>query len=76
MYLRASWLGLYRSQNIYIKLIACLVAYHCMYGWIENYPAFTMHTVILYVMIAMCMSPSFRKMSNTDFEILIKNILK
>lgn len=76
MYLRASWLGLYRSQNIYIKLIACLVAYHCMYGWIENYPAFTMHTVILYVMIAMCMSPSFRKMSNTDFEILLKNILK
>lgn len=76
IYFRASWLGIYRSNNIYIKILSCFVAYHCMYGWIENYPAFTIHTLTLYVMIAMCMSSSFRSMTNLEFEILIKKIFK
>ena len=66
IYLRSSYLALYHSNNIYIKILGCFVAFRWGYGWIEDMYGFTPMILGLYMIMAMCMSKTFRRMN--DFE--------
>lgn len=66
IYLRSSYLALYHSNNIYIKILGCFVAFRWSYGWIEDMYGFTPMILGLYMIMAMCMSKTFRRMN--DFE--------
>lgn len=74
IFLKATWVGMRQSNNIYVKIIACLVAFHFLWGWIEDYPAFVIHTITNWMMIAICLSESFRSMSDEDFEYWLEDI--
>lgn len=74
LYLRASWLAVYRSKNYYIKLLGVFVAFRWMYGWVEDFNRFDIMNISLWMMIAICCSTMFREMSDTDFEQWIKGV--
>lgn len=74
IYIVATWLAAYRSQNIYISYLGVLVAFHWAFGWIEDMNKFDSLNIGLWLIIAMCLSPKFRRMSNFEFQIWFKSI--
>lgn len=68
IYVTASYLGVYKSRNIYVKLIGLYVAFNFMYGWIENVTNFDILNFNYWLMISICLSTKFRKMTDRLFE--------
>lgn len=74
VFIQGTSLALYTSNNIYLKCIAMGVAFQWAYGWVENVNQFLMLDLMIYIMLALCYSPYFRKMSNIEFELWFKSI--
>lgn len=74
IYFRASYLAVYYSRSIALKLLGCLVAFHWMYGWVEDVPAFDMFNISFWMIIGMCLSVQFREMTDSDFEMWFKGL--
>lgn len=68
IYLRSSYLALYYSNNIYIKFLGCFVAFRWSYGWIEDVYGFTPMILGLYMVMAMCLSKTFRRMNDNEMK--------
>lgn len=74
IYLRSSYLAVYKSNNIYIKFLGCFIAFRWAYGWVEDMNRFDIMNISLWMMIAMGLSMQFRSMNNTQFWLWINNI--
>lgn len=75
LYMRASFLSIYRSSNVYISFLGCYVAFRWSYGWIEDTNLFLISDVALWTMIGMCYSSKFRSMSNFQFKQWIRQLV-
>ena len=75
-YMRASYLAIYKSNNIYIKFIGLIIAFHWAYGWVEDPIDFNILNITLWMIIAMGMSKVFRNMSNIEFKEWTIRIIK
>ena len=73
MYLQASCLGLFFSKNRYVPVIACAVACHWALSWMEEVPEFTVMDFAFYLLMGICFSPWFRKMSDIEFRMWFKS---
>lgn len=76
IYLKGSFLALYKSNNFYIKILGVFVAFRWAYGWVEDFNGFDIMNISLWMMIGMCFSYQFRMMSNKEFEVWFKSIFK
>lgn len=75
IYFSASYLAVYKSNNRYIALLGCFVAFRWSYGWIEDTNTFHISDVALWTTIGMCYSPYFRAMDKEQFEVWIRRLL-
>lgn len=64
----ASYYAVYKSNNDYLKTVGLCVAFRWCLGCVEDFTNFDLNMFILWVMISICYSPSFRKMSNSEFK--------
>lgn len=76
IYLRSSYLAIYKSKNIYIKFIGCFIALRWAYGWVEDMNNFSIMNIALWMMIAMGLSIKFRNMTNLEMREWVQNIFK
>lgn len=76
LYFKGSFLALYKSNNFYIKILGVFVAFRWAFGWIEDFNRFSIMSISLWMMIGMCFSYQFRKMTNTEFEGWFKSIFR
>ena len=76
IYLRSSYLAVYKSNNIYLKFIGCFIAFRWAYGWIEDFNNFDITNIALWMMISMGLSVRFRFMTDDQFKIWINSIFK
>lgn len=74
IYLRSSYLAVYKSNNIYIKYLGCFIAFRWAYGWIEDFNRFDIMNISLWMMIAMGISIQFRSMSNEEFKFWLNGV--
>lgn len=74
IYLQASILSLFFSNNRYMILLGGLTAFNWFYGWVENCNNFDMMDLAIWMIIGMCISKKFRKMSDTEFSLWFKSI--
>lgn len=74
IYLQASIVAAFFSKNIYVKYLGALVSFHWLYGWIEDMNQFDGMNIGLWMIIGICISPLFRKMSNAEFELWFRSI--
>ena len=74
IYLKASYMAVYHSRNIYIRLLGLCVAFHFLYGWVEDVTDFNILNLSLWMMIAMCYSDRFRLMTDVDFRSWVKGV--
>lgn len=76
VFVRASYLAIYKSKNVFIKLVGVFVSFRWFYFWIEDVTRFDITNIIIWMMIGMCCSIEFRSMSNKEFKIWVQGIFK
>lgn len=74
VFYKAAWLAIYSSNSSYMKIIGFYVSFRWAFGWIEDYNRFDIMNLMLWIVIAICYSESFRKMSDRDFKIWVNGI--
>ena len=67
VYMRCSFLAVYRSKNRFIPLLGCYIAFRWSFGWVEDVNCFYIMDISLWMMIAMCYSKQFREMDDRAF---------
>ncbi|GEM_PF-3571629 len=73
LYFQASCLGLFYSKNKYVPIIACAIAFHWALAWMEEAAMFKITDLALFLMMGICFSPQFRKMSDQEFRIWFRS---
>ena len=68
IYLRSSYLAIYKSNNIYIKYLGVFIAFRFFLGWIEDMNNFNISGITVWMMIAIGLSYKFRSMDNITFK--------
>ena len=71
---RASYLAIHRSRNDYIKIIGIFVAFRSFYAWVEDINTFNLNYFFLWVLIGLCLSVSFRNMTNDEVKNWVRGI--
>lgn len=76
IFLRSSFWAIFHSNNDYIKVVALFILFRWIYSWVEELAFFNITYLTLWIMVAMCFSPYFRRMTNEEFKCWFKAILK
>lgn len=76
VFMKATYLAINQSNNIFIKLIGLNVAFRWAYGWVEDFSVFDLSNIFLWAMIGMCYSESFRSMTNKEFKAWVLGIFE
>jgi hypothetical protein len=74
VFFRASYLAVNRSKNIYAKILGIYVAFRWLYAWVEDVNDFSLNYFMLWIMIGLCFSYTFREMTNKDVLIWVRGI--
>ena len=74
IFYKASYLAINKSQNIYAKMLGVYVAFRWLYSWVEDINNFSLNYFMLWIMIGLCFSHSFRIMSNYEVTIWARGI--
>lgn len=68
IYIQASVLAVYRSNNMYMRFLGIMIAFNWLIGWIENTTGFDIMNFTIWIMISMGLSSRFRGMSDSQFK--------
>lgn len=74
IYIKSSYLALYKSNNLYMKLIGVYIAFRFLFGWVEDFNRFDIMNVVLWMTISMGFSQKFRQMNDVQFKLWVKSI--
>lgn len=74
LFYHASSIAISKSNNIFVKILGIYIAFRWLYSWIEDYQNFSLNFLLLWVMIGLCLSNSFRDMSNKEIKIWVRGI--
>lgn len=75
IFLKSSYLAVYKSNNYFIKVIGLFVAFRWAYAFVEDFTNFDIQYILLWAFIAVCYSSSFRNMTDNEFKNWIKELL-
>jgi hypothetical protein len=76
VFLKASYLAINESNNIFIKLVGLNVSFRWTYGFVEDFSNFDLSNIFLWLMLGMCFSKSFRQMSNYQMKNWVLSIFE
>lgn len=76
VFYKAVSLAIVKSNSHFLKIIGLYLAFRWMYTWVEDFTNFNISNIILWIIISMCYSVPFRKMTDRDFKNWLLCILK
>jgi len=74
MYIRASYLAIYKSRSIYMKGIGIYTAFLWTWSFIWEKPLFETFFMMNIIFLGVCFSQPFRMMTNKDMQQWVKGI--
>lgn len=74
IFFKASSLGLRKSNSWCMKIVAIYICFRWFYSWIEDFSRFDLSTVFLWICIGMCLSKSFRNLSDKEFKYWVQGV--
>ena len=74
IFYRATYLAINRSENIYAKMLGVYVAFRWLYSWVEDINSFSVNYFMLWIMLGLCFSYSFRSMTNYEVTLWVRGI--
>ncbi|MDD2911353.1 MAG: hypothetical protein PHS87_07055, partial [Petrimonas sp.] len=60
--------------NIYAKMLGIYIAFRWLYAWVEDVNNFSLNYFMLWVMIGLCFSYTFREMTNKEVALWVRGI--
>jgi len=76
LYFKASYLAIFYSNNIFIKIIGLFIAFRWAFVWVEDINNFYIQYIYLWIFIGFCYSENFRKMNDNQMKDWILSIFK
>lgn len=76
LFIRASYLGLYKSKNWLCVMIGLWVAFKGMFSFIEDRTFFSISTIFIFLAISVCMSKRFRSLTDHEIKFICNKHLK
>ena len=76
IFYQASYLAINQSNNIFSQLLGLFIAFRWAYAWVEDFNNFNLFYFMLWLMIGLCFSIAFRKMSNSEVERWIRSVFQ
>lgn len=76
IFFRSSYLAINQSNNIFIKLVGLNISFRWAFGFVEDFSTFDLSNIFLWIMIGMCFSETFRKMSNNEMKDWVQGIFE
>jgi hypothetical protein len=64
VFIRGMFLAAYRSNNSACLLLAIYSGFNLTYSWVENFTAFNMPNLVIWLALGLCYSPSFRALTD------------
>ncbi|MDV7140203.1 hypothetical protein R3X28_15025 [Maribacter sp. TH_r10] len=74
VFFRATFLAVHRSKSWYMKILGLYVAFRWSYAWVEDFSRFDLSYILLWILIGMCFSSSFRNMTDMEFKYWARGI--
>lgn len=74
VFYRASYLAVKRSNNFLSRILGLFVAFRWSYAWVEDVNNFTLNYLFLWILIGLCLSGSFRELTNEELKIWVQGI--
>ncbi len=68
IFFQASYLAVFKSNNIHLKIIGIYIAFRWCYAWVQDFNNFDLSNFFLWFMIGMCFSKVFRDMSDKEMK--------
>lgn len=65
---RASYWAINKSKNFFVKIMGLYLAFRWSYAWIEDRPSFSIGYLSIWILIGLCLSYSFRNMTDNDIK--------
>ena len=73
-YLRAAWLAIYRSHSKAMKFVGIFIAFHWLYGWVEDWNAFDIGNLTLWAAICIGLSKEFRSLTDEQMRAWLRSL--
>ncbi len=70
----ASYLAINKSNNVFSKMLGLFIAFRWVYAWVEDVNNFTLNYMMLWLMIGLCFSKSFRRLTDKQVKIWVRGI--
>ena len=74
IFFTASYLAVNKSNSIYAKLLGVYLAFRWLYSWVEDVNSFSLNYFMLMIIIGLCFSHSFRKMTDRNIIFWVRGI--
>ncbi|MPN16005.1 hypothetical protein SDC9_163342 [bioreactor metagenome] len=74
IFFKASYLAVNKSRNIYTKMLGIYIAFRWMYAWVEDINNFSLNYFMLWMVIGLCFSYTFREMTNKEVVVWVRGI--
>jgi hypothetical protein len=74
IFFQATYLAIYHSNNMIIKIIGTFIAFRWAFAWVEDINNFYIQYIYLWIFIGLCFSENFRKMTDKDMKVWIRSI--
>lgn len=68
IFYKATYLAINKSNSLIMRIIGTFVAFRWTYAWIEDFSDFDLTYIYLWIMIGICFSKSFRKLTDKEFK--------
>ncbi|MFT5251280.1 MAG: hypothetical protein ACI87N_000256 [Flavobacteriales bacterium] len=76
VFYKASYLAINRSNSIFSKIMGIFIAFRWVYAWVEDANYFNLTYFILWFMLGICYSSSFRKMNDREVKAWVAGIFE
>ncbi len=76
VFYKASYLAINQSNNIFSKMIGVFTAFRWVFAWVEDINNFSLNNFFVWILIGVCFSNSFRKMTNLEIKIWVLGIFE
>jgi hypothetical protein len=76
IFFKATYLAIVKSKSSFLKILGLYVSFRWATAWVEDFNRFDIMNLMLWMVIAMCYSKKFRKMTDFEFKIWINKIFK
>nr|WP_294930719.1 hypothetical protein [uncultured Flavobacterium sp.] len=76
LFIKASYLGVYKSKNWFCIMIGLWVAFKGMFSFIEDRNFFSISTIFIFLAISLCMSKKIRSLKDNEIKLIFNKHLK